>query len=301
MPKMSAKMQDLNWDDLRYVLAVARAQALAPASRWLRVDETKVARRLARAEASLGSKLFDRLNGTMQPTETGQAAIERAERMEMEFDQLKTATAGADSAVSGVVRVTSIPVVVNRLLIPALPALYSAHPRLKLEAIAEPRNASLTRRDADIALRLARPEREQKVIARRIGEIAYSVYAPKHSKGRFLPWITYGDGMELLPHVAWIDKAIKSEGREPAGLKVNDSEVALCAIRAGIGRSLLPNIIGDAEPELTRLSGVAPVLSRELWLLLHPETRKLARIKAVIEWIDETISRAIKSRARPAS
>jgi len=236
----------------------------------------------------------------MQPTEAGQVAVDRAERMEIEIDLLKTAASGVDATASGTVRVTSIPMVINRFLIPALPVLYSAYPRLRLEAIAEPRNVSLTRRDADIALRLARPEREQKVIARRIGELDYSVYAPKDGERQYLPWITYEDGMESLPHVAWIDNAIKHEGREPAGLKVNDSEVALCAISAGVGRSLLPRVIGDAEPKLKRVSGAAPILTRELWLLVHPEIRNLARIKAVIDWLSETISEATKSKARQA-
>jgi DNA-binding transcriptional LysR family regulator len=196
--------------------------------------------------------------------------------------------------------VTSIPLIINRLLIPALPVLYSGYPRLKLEAIAEPRNVSLTRRDADIALRLARPEREQKVIARRVGMFAYAVYGPSSGEPRSLPWITYEDGMESLPHVVWIDNAIKREGGEPASLKVNDSEVALHAIRAGIGKSLLPCVIGDADPKLARLSGAEPVLSRELWLLVHPEIRSLARTKAVMAWLGDVISGATRPKARSA-
>jgi Bacterial regulatory helix-turn-helix protein, lysR family len=84
----SAKKPDLNWNDLRHILAVARARALAPAARQLGVNETTVARRIARAEHSLGSKLFDRIEGAMVPTEAGEIAVERAERLEVEVDFL---------------------------------------------------------------------------------------------------------------------------------------------------------------------------------------------------------------------
>jgi DNA-binding transcriptional LysR family regulator len=294
MPRSGVKMQDLNWNDLRYVLAVARA--LAPASRWLGVDETTVARRLSRVETSLGSKLFDRLDGVMQPTEAGQFVVHHAERMEIEIDLLKASASGTDAVASGTVRVTSIPMIVNRLLIPALPGLYMAYPRLRLEAIAEPRNLSLTRREADIALRLARPDREQNVIARRIGELTYSVYGPRNENPRDLPWITYEDGMESLPHVVWIDNAIKQDKAGLASLKVNDSEVVLHAIRAGLGKSLLPCVIGDAEPGLIRMDHAKSVLSREVWLLVHPEIRKISRISIVIDWLGSTISQATKSK-----
>ena len=174
----SAKKPDLNWNDLRHILAVARSRALAPAARQLGVNETTVARRIARAEHSLGSKLFDRIEGAMVPTEAGEIAAERAERMEVEVDFLKAAASGLDASAAGTVRVSAIPLIVNRLLIPALRDLYAVHPQLCLQAIAEPRNVSLTKREADIALRFARPDREQKVIARRIGTLSYAVYGP---------------------------------------------------------------------------------------------------------------------------
>jgi DNA-binding transcriptional LysR family regulator len=278
-------MQDINWNDMRVVLAVARARAIAPAARALRVNETTVARRISRAELVLGSKLFERVDGTMRATEAGLIAVQRAESMEVEVEQLKAAASSADASASGSVRVTSIPLVVNRLLLPALRDLYAMHPRLRIEAVAEPRNLSLTQRDADIALRLARPEREQRVIARRIGELAYAVYGPRGRSAPKLAWIAYEEGLSALPHVVWIDRAIKRDGGLPA-LTVNDSEVALRAIKEGVGKSLLPCAIGDRETGVVRLSDSAVVLRRELWLLVNPEIRHLARVKAVVAWLE---------------
>jgi DNA-binding transcriptional LysR family regulator len=293
----SAKKPDLNWNDLRHILAVARSRALAPAARQLGVNETTVARRIARAEHSLGSKLFDRIEGAMVPTEAGEAAVERAERMEVEVDFLKAAASGVDASAAGTVRVSAIPMIVNRLLIPALRDLYAAHPQLCLQAIAEPRNVSLIKREADIALRFARPEREAKVVARRIGTLSYAVYGPSRRTPGSLRWISYDPGMAALPHVAWIEKAIRLDRGAPASLTVNDSEVALQAIRAGLGKSLLPCAVGDREPGLSRLDGPTPVLDRELWLLVLPEFKALARIRAVVDWIDGLMSRYLAPSA----
>jgi DNA-binding transcriptional LysR family regulator len=286
-------MPDLDWNDLRHLLAVARCRALAPAARDLGVNETTVARRIARAEQCLGSKLFDRVDGAMIPTQEGEVAVARAERVEVEIDVLKGAATGADGSATGTVRVSAIPLIVNRVLVPALGDLYARHPRLHVEAVAEPRNISLTKREADIALRLARPDRENRVIARRLRSLSYAAYGPSRRTKGPLPWITYDTTMAALPHVAWLDKASRLDREPRPGLTVNDSEVALHAIKAGVGKSLLPCAIADREPGLRRLDGPAPVLNREVWLLVLPELRSLARIRAVIDWIDDVMARHV--------
>ncbi len=202
-------MPDMDWDDFRYVLAVARAKAIAPAARALRVDATTVARRLSRVELALKTKLFERKDGCLRPTEAAASVIERAERIEAEATAIAERASGFDAAVSGNVRVTSVPLIVSRLLLPGAGTLIDRYPALVLEVIADPRNLSVMRRDADIALRLARPDREQQAIARRLAHLPYAVYAPARGEARRLPWITYEEGMASLPHVAWINRAIK--------------------------------------------------------------------------------------------
>src|ERR671934_2682066 len=116
-------MQSIAWDDLRYVLALVRFATIAEAARRLPVDEATVGRRIARIERQLGARLFDRAQGRLAPTEAGRAAGERAERVEPEGEGLIAAAAGADHIVAGRVRVTAVPVIVNRMLLPALPLL----------------------------------------------------------------------------------------------------------------------------------------------------------------------------------
>ena len=192
-------MQPIAWDDLRYVLALARFATIAEAARRLSVDEATVGRRIARIERQLGARLFDRAQGRLAPTEAGRMAAERAERVEHEIEGLIATAAGADRIAAGRVRVTAVPVIVNRLLLPALPLLLEANPGLAVDLIAEPRDLSPIKREVDVAVRLARPARELRTIARRIGDLVYAAYGAAGRDSDSLPWITYEDLMGDLP------------------------------------------------------------------------------------------------------
>jgi DNA-binding transcriptional LysR family regulator len=275
----------MEWSELRYVLTVARAGTLAAAARRLGVNQTTVARRIALAETALAARLFERRDGVLHPTKSGQAAIACAAQVEQEVAALEGGIGGADSAPAGTVRLTAVPILANRLLIPAVPRLVARHPRLRLELIAEPRNLSLTRREADIALRLARPE-SGVALTRRIGRLAYAVYGPRRRKADALAWITYEEGLSHLPQARWI----AAQTYETAPLLLNDAEAIVQAVRAGLGKSLLPCFVGEREPGLKRLSRV--VLARDIWLMVHRDLRAQARIAAVIDWVMELMPKS---------
>lgn len=287
-------MQTINWNDLRYVLAVSRGRTLAAAARLLRVDDTTVARRLAAVQKLTGARLCHRLaDGTLELTPSGERAVLHAERIESEIGALGAALSGADDVISGTVRVTSVPIIVNRMLVPAARKLLNRHPELQLELIADSRDLSLTRREADLALRLARPKTGgTRVTARRIGTLRYEVYAPASCPAREanrLPWITYDEAMAHLPQARWIAATIARNEETVASMRVNDAQAVLEAVIAGLGRSLLPCVVADGDPRLTRLGAKrrSPALTRELWLLTHSELRTLGRIKAVTGWIEQ--------------
>ncbi|MGE0724461.1 MAG: LysR family transcriptional regulator [Alphaproteobacteria bacterium] len=285
-------MQTIDWNDLRHVLAVARAGQFVGAGRLVGSDGTTVARRIAAIEGALGARLFDRsASGGLVPTEAGEVAISRAERVEREVAGLETIVAGTDSAIAGTVRVTSVPVLTNRVLVPASAVLSARHPALRIELVAEPRNLSLTRREADIALRLARPDpgAGARTVARRIGRLAHAVYGPiGTAEPSRLPWVTYEEAMAGLPTARWIARAIAAEGAAAAPVSVNDAEGALQAAQAGIGRTCLPTVVGDRANGLARLADPpnVPPLVRDLWLMVHPDLRGLGRIAATIGWLD---------------
>lgn len=282
-------MQTLDWNDLRYILCLSRSGRIAVAARELGVNETTVVRHLARVEGLLGARLFERNAGILTPTESGQLVVSRAERIELDIDAVKDSVTSADSVAVGKVRVTAVPLVLNYLLVPALTALLQSHPRLQIELVADPRNLSVTNREADIALRMTRPDKGNRAIARRVGVFEFAVYA-KSTTRRALPWITYDATRSGLPQARWMAKAAASEPGPAISVVVNDSELALSAVRAGLGRSLLPCRIADGIPELSRLSGAKPVLSREMWLIVHPDLRHLARVRAVMAWVERLMS-----------
>jgi DNA-binding transcriptional LysR family regulator len=289
-----AEMQMLNWNDLRYVLAVSRGGTLRAAARLLGVDDTTVARRLVAMQETFGTRLYQRLvDGTLRLTASGERAALHAERIEREVGALAVELAGADDVVSGTVRITSVPIVVNHILVPAAPILLKRHPKLELEFVADARDLSLTRRETDLALRLARPKTGgTKVVARRVGTVRYDVYASASCPAReakTLPWVTYDEAMAHLPQARWIAATAVRDHQRIAAVRLNDAEALLEAVIAGLGRSLLPCVVADGDSRLRRIGAKrrGSVLSRELWLLTHSELRRLGRIEAAVKWIEQ--------------
>lgn len=291
-------MQAPNWNDLRYVLAISRKNRLAEAARLLRVDDTTVSRRLTALQAAMGQRLYQRLaDGRLELTEAGKAAVAIAERLERDIGSLECGRSDAEN-VSGVIRLTSVPFVINRILVPAAGRLLDRHPNLRIEMVSDARNLSLARREADMALRLARPQTGgMRVKARRVGMLHYASYASVNrakQAASSLPWVTYDEAMAHLPQALWMNAAIKRDGGQSAHLRVTDIEAALEAVAAGYGRSMLPCLIADRDARLKRSPpGKEPKNpTREIWLLVHSELSELPRTQAVTKWIEAAIPRA---------
>ena len=287
-------MQALDWNDFRYVLALMREGTHAAAARQLGVDPTTVSRRLRAIETVLGASLFERgADGSMRLTQAGEMAARRAENVEAELGGLTEALQGADALASGTVRVTAVPLLINRVLVPAAADLMAQHPQLRVELIAESRDLNLTRREADIALRLARPTDDtgSRVLSKRIGTLTYAAYVANDVDAgtEKLPWLTYEEGMAHLPQARWIAKAVEEDGI-PSPLAVNDAEAMLQGVEAGLGRGLLPCMVADQISGLRRIHHDGPAFpEREIWLLTHPDLRHLARIAAVLAWVEASI------------
>jgi DNA-binding transcriptional LysR family regulator len=284
----------MDWDGLRYVLALGRAGSLARAARTLAVDETTVARRIKAVERNLGAPLFRREDRGWRPTELGLEAISRAARIEALADEVQPAET---MAIAGLVRITGVPILINRIVLPAVGALLAQHPALRIEFVAEPRNLSLTRREADIALRMALPEQDRAAIARRLARLDYAEYGLVGEVSEALPWIGYGTGTSHLPPA----RAIRAQAAESHRLAVNDAESLIAALLAGLGRSLLPCRVGDGIVGLRRYG--VPTLARDLWLLTPADTRTEARIDAIIRWLEDLLAEppriSLSDRANP--
>lgn len=274
----------MNWDDLRFLVEIGRSATLAAAARHLKVDQTTVARRLRALEDALGTPLFERSDGHWRPTGVGAEVLERAMRIEEDVAGLaRLAEAGAQ-AVSGVVRLTAVGAIVGDYLVPRLPGLYARHPELVVELIASNDNLNVSRREADIAIRLARPESGDFLI-RKLADVGFAVYGPAQpDPTRSNDWVTYDDELAHTPEMRWLAGQLAG-GR--VRLRSNKLAGLLGAVAVGIGRAVLPCFLADATPGLVRESGPQPVLSRDLWLLVHPDARRLPRVAAVADWLGE--------------
>lgn len=277
----------MNWNDLSYLLAVLRGTSLTQAARLMDVDKSTVSRRLSALEADLDIALVERTrDGRITLTAAGRKVAHRAEAIEGEIGEM-TGDLGQGRALAGRVRLTAVPLVANHLLLPQISALTDKNPHLALDLIADARDLNLLDHDADIALRLARPQGGgQGVIARRMGGLTYRCYAATGAR-RDLPWIGYEPRMQFLDHAAAIERLAAMPGQVRGPLSVNDAETLLLAVRAGHGKTLLPRQIAGRINELRQLDLPGEHLpTREVWLLVRRDLRDLARIRTVIAWIE---------------
>ncbi|MCW5774064.1 MAG: LysR family transcriptional regulator [Rhodospirillaceae bacterium] len=277
-----------DWDAYRFVLAVADAGSLAQAARRLRVDATTVGRRIAALERALSARLFDRRDRRMVPTALGNLVAARAAEAGAVLAAVKDAAESEAARAVGTVRLSSLPFLINHVLADGVPALARAHPGLRVAFAASSSNANLSRREADIALRYARPSAGAEIVCRRLGAVGYAVYAAKTEAARAedLPWIGLDEEFSHLPEAAWIARRAAAEGQ--AAATVAEVETMRRLVAAGVGRSLLPMLVGDADAALARLSD--RLIEREVWLLVHRDLRNLPRIRAVVDWIDARVA-----------
>lgn len=271
-----------DWDDLRVLLALRRAGTLAGAARALGIEHTTVARRVDALERALGLRLFDRMPRGWRPTADGEAIAARAEAVEREAMAVARLADAAESARVLRLRLSAPPALAAAVLAPHLAVFLVGRADLHLDLVGETASVSLTRREADLALRLSRPD-EPEVICRRLGVLRFALYAaPSHLAGRAeadWSWCAGDDTLAHLPQERWLER--RRAGR-PAVFRANDLSALRAAAAAGVGVALLPDALVADHPDLVRLEA-APEADREIWLAVHPDIARNARARAVIE------------------
>ncbi|HET8708048.1 MAG TPA: LysR family transcriptional regulator [Pseudomonadales bacterium] len=283
-------MENLNWDDIRYFLAVVEAGSLTSAARQLRVEHTTVSRRIEALEKSLELRLFDRLPRQWQLTAEGENLIPGARRLEEEVLSLRRTAAGV-APLSGTVRISVPPVIASYLLVPQLGPLRAKLPGICLEVVGEIRDANLFRREADIALRMPRPEASG-LAARPLIEVGFGLYANRHylTQHEAADWtyVGYEDSLIEMPQQQWLEKA--AAGR-PFTFRSNDLNILLQAVRSGLGVGVLPHFLAHNDPLLIPISSPACPVKRTLWLVMHPDVRLSPRVRAVADELVEIFAR----------
>lgn len=279
----------MNWEDVRVFLVLAEQGSLSAAARRLDVDHTTVARRLAALEAALGVRLADRLPRAVSLTESGRRFAARAAGMRDEAFALQRAARGLDAAEGGVVRVSAPPVFARVVVAPRLGDLRRRHPEIVLDLIGDQAFADLDRSEADLALRLSRPE-PRGLIARKLGELCFGLYAaPEYMEREPAAWeFVAHDRMPIeLPQEGWLEAF---RGERPVAFRSNDNSILAAAARAGVGVALLPRYVAEAEPGLVALDPGRPLPSREIWLAVHNDVRRAARVRATIDFLADVVA-----------
>lgn len=298
----------MEWDDLRYVLAVASAGSLAGAARTLGVNHTTVLRRVTAFEQQLGLRLFERLPGGYVLTAGGEELVAVARQIEESVTTLERKLAGRDLRLSGVVRVTTPDTLMGSILPEILAEFRARYPGIQVEVAVSNRMLDLTRRDADVAIRPARNPPET-LIGRRIAKVAFAIYGspqylsahPARELGRHR-WVAPEDSLAATSVAQWMKANLP------------DSEIALRAdsllalrqaAQAGFGLAALPCYLGDTAAGLVCVHRPIPEMETALWILTHEDLRHTARIRAFTDFVADALKqrRALlegeRTRPRP--
>jgi DNA-binding transcriptional LysR family regulator len=281
----------LSWDDLQTFLAIARHRSLSAAARALHVQQTTMGRRLAALEDRAGARLLDKTPCGFVLTPVGEAILGNVERIENETLAVERRITGKDIRLEGIVRVTTVEILAVELLTPAFAALQLAHPGILIEMVADARSLSLTRREADIALRMVRLTQNDLAV-RRVGTLTFGVYAAASYLDRMGPpdlaagapgHLTILNPAEAmnLPEMDWF--ATLTRAATPA-IRHNSRYGQRAAAEAGMGLAILSRFMGDPT-NLVRLPTPTPPPAREMFLAVHNDIRHTPRIRVVTDMI----------------
>ena len=293
---MNARTQyQIGTADLDVVLAMVRSGTLAAAAERLGVDASTVFRALQRIERGLGLALFERSRSGYLANELAQALAEQAEQVEAALEAARSAAQQRPDSVAGTVRITTTDTILHGLVAPALKPLRAAHPLLDYELHAGNELASLTRRDADIAVRATRRP-PQHLVGRHVGPIRVALFAAKKSPiKRFddvepaTSWIAPDDALPEHPSVVWRKRRFPKA--QPA-YRVSSILTVMELVALGLGVGVLPLFLAAPRSDLRQLGEVLDECQTELWLLTHPESRHLRRVSTVYGHLAETMSLA---------
>jgi DNA-binding transcriptional LysR family regulator len=277
------------WDDARVMLAVQRTGSLSAAGRELGVNQSTVGRRLHALDEALGVKVFLQTAEGYLLSPAGERLLSHARKMEDDAFALERAASGADAGLTGPVCVTGPDALSARVLAPLLVELHGKLPRVDFELLADNRTLSLSRREADMAVRTARP-REASVVMRRLCGFASAVYASRgyvercglpreRDLGRH-PFVGVEDA-------AWEENRWLARVAPKARVvfKTNSTLSQLGPTLQGLGLGLLPCYVADPEPELVRVVPPERCVMRELWLVLHKDLQYTPRVRACADFL----------------
>ncbi|MCW0422131.1 LysR family transcriptional regulator [Xanthomonas sacchari] len=276
-----------DWQDLHYFLATARLGSFTAAAAELGVDHATVGRRVARLEVAIERKLVVRLPRSTRLTKEGVVLAEVARSMEVKADAVVRHLHGHPGSAPVTVTVSALPVLAAFLIAPSLPSFSQVHPDIHMVLSATSAVASLERAEADIAIGFVRAKVPGRVV-RQAGELALGLYACRDYGDTFpaerWAFIGFESSLDDIPQQRWLHAF--ADGR-PFILRSNDVVTQAQGARAGVGIALLPRLIGDADPGLTRMKAHPETPRRKLWMSVHTDVRRSPAVRAVMTHLME--------------
>ncbi|TDV50238.1 LysR family transcriptional regulator [Pseudomonas graminis] len=281
----------MNWEDLQFFLTIARSGSLSGAARVLGVNQATVSRRLASLEAQLNVRLVDRLPRESRLTAMGQQILQDALDIEAKSFAIERKCLASSTAVRTKVSITAPPILARHFLAPHLAALARLHPLVQLSILSESHVASLSRLEADLALRLALPIEDTDII-KKVGQMRFALYA-----GRDYPcvddpqqwaFVGYTERQTDFAHKRWLYDVI---GAKRVACELSDLSHQYEAACTGIGVAGLPCFLADPDPRLVRLQSSFPMLDLDIWVAMHPDSRG----DPVVRHISQTIAQLLES------
>jgi len=282
-PGENAQMFD--WENIRHFLAVARIGTLSGAARSLKVDHATVSRRLSALEEEIKTRLVERLARSCKLTPIGQRVFELAQAMEEDAYAIERFLDASRSPLSGKVTLSAPPVLVANFLAKHLANFRLAHPGVQLSVSAQAQQVSLSRREADIALRLVRPK-EGTSVARKLGRMPFDLYASRDYPHLHNPsaweFIAYDAAFADMPQQRWLMSVAR--GR-PIACEISDINGHLAAAQAGAGVAGLPCFLADTDAKLQRVAYDGERFSRDIWMAVHKDLRRSPHVRAVMDFL----------------
>lgn len=293
--------RSLHWDDLRLIGAIAEAGSLSGAARTLGVSHATVFRRLERIEQRLGVALFERHRDGYRPTAAGAEAAEVAEWVGPQIEDLERRVVGRDLRPAGTVRITTTDALLVGIFSPIFAEFRAAYPDIALEVVVPSQVFSLSRREADIAIRPSATPPES-LVGRRLAVVQQAIYAARDrapaagANLRALDWVGPDETMGYQALERWM----AAQGLDTACCYRTDSTNGLfAAVRDGIGLAVLPCYLGEPATGLVRVGEPLPALALDLWLLTHPDLRTTARVRAVLDFVAARVRAGVPGLVAP--
>ena len=285
-------MHGYDWNHLRHFLEVVRTGSVSAAGKKLGVSYTTVSRRITSLEHAIDTPLFDRSANDWALTAAGEKILSSVESMSDFANEVQRNALSENQEISGLLRITSFGLIIEKLLLPELKAFQNRHPDIRIELISSYSALSLTTREADIAFRATNAP-PLNSIGKRIGKMVFAIYGSRqiledHLAGKPIPTITrIGDG-RTLPD--WIKNGYSDT---PSTLRNDSIEVAITATRLGFGAAALPCFYADSDPDLCRLPNSPVNRGTDLWMLTHSDLRRTARMRLFRDFISKRLGQKI--------